>query len=109
MTSCTIAIVSLLAICSDSLAAPEAPEALEAPGARLLRGLSYMRSQGLLHRAPMLQRHQDVVERDRRAAVDVVAERCGQRIENRAGAGRHRRLADAARAHGRLGIGEVHG
>ena len=44
---------------------------------------------------------------DRRAAEDLVAERVGKRVQDRAAPAAHRRLADAARADRRFRIGNV--
>ena len=60
-------------------------------------GLLDVRRQRLVHRPPRLERHQDLVGRDRRATEDLVAHRRGDGVHDRAEPGADRRLAHAAR------------
>ena len=61
--------------------------------------------QSLGHRMPCFERRGDRVEHHRRATEHVVAQRIGERVEDRRARAADRRLADAARADRGLGSG----
>src|SRR5579862_2314154 len=63
--------------------------------------------QWILHGPPGFERRQNRVEVDGCASIDLVAERVGDRVQNRGAATTNGRLADATSAHRRFGIWNV--